>query len=756
MKLARRKWKARFVAGLITLAGFGLGGCKGKIIQEPSDWPEAIPPRIPPTLETQPQEALGPTTIFNGIQPATVIDTDRQLRKMTLKEALAIGIEGGNTGSQGLNGQDSTTLPGFTGRGTNGTDTVRAFVMDPAIASAEVERSLSKFDARWISSMVWQKQDQPTLTLQQSFSNGDSAALTSTLVKPLPTGGVAGITTSINYLNLSSPPQNSQFVSLNTSYTPRVQFIFEQPLLQGFGVEANQLLGSHLGSILIPGLRASGGSGTEGILVTRVRSEQAKSNFDAQVNQLLLNVEVAYWNLFAAYYNLYAQEEGLKASYRYYRLLEDRKNLDLPTLLPQAKAQYWLFRQQVITARGQVLSADRALRGILGMRSDDGTVLIPDDQPSLTKMPVDFASSISEAMQYRPELLTARYEVKAQQLNLLNQRNLRMPEVRAYGSYDIAGLGSGLAGNGFTNGQPSNALTSLGNNNFNSYQIGLRADIPIGFRDASALVRQSQLSLWKSFEQLRDSERKAYEFMVESMRNLEQSWATVEVNRNRRIALEDQLTRIKERIYGEVWKGTEEQNSLIIALRDFSNAISDEFRAIANYNSALAQIEYAKGTIQRYNHVSVSEGPLPAFVQKKASDHFRARAAGLKLREHPAELPLTGLDRYQPTPVDALPMPGVNAAPQPLPTQLPGPVASPSAPPKPSQMPAMEAAKASPTIALPGTVTPWDPRVATPIRPDAEILNIRPAVPANTPPIRVTPAPDGTIPALPISVMPPR
>jgi outer membrane protein TolC len=765
MMLVRRTWKSRIAAGLITLAGFGLGGCKGKIIQEPADWPEAIPPRIPPTLETQPQEALGPVTTFNGIQPATVVDTDRQLRKMTLKEALAIAIEGGNTGSQGLNGQDSTALPAFTGRGTNGTDTVRAFVMDPAIASAEVERSLSKFDARWISSMVWQKQDQPTLTLQQSFSNGDTAALTSTLVKPLPTGGVAGITTSINYLNLSTPPTNTQFVALNTSYTPRVQFIFEQPLLQGFGVEANQLLGNHLGSILIPGLRASGGAGTEGILVTRVRNEQAKSNFDAQVNQLLLNVEIAYWNLFAAYYNLYAQEEGLKASYRYYRLLEDRKNLDLPTLLPQAKAQYWLFRQQVITARGQVLTADRNLRGILGMRSDDGTVLIPDDQPTLTKMPVDFNAAIQEAMQFRPELLTARYEVKAQQLNLLNQRNLRMPEVRAYGSYDIAGLGSGLSGTATTaGGQPANALQSFGNNQFNSYQIGLRADIPIGFRDANALVRQSQLSLWKSFEQLRDSERKAHEFMVESVRNLEQSWATVEVNRNRRVALEDQLSRIRERIYGEVWRGTDEQNALIIALRDFSNATADEFRAIANYNSALAQIEYAKGTIQRYNHVAVSEGPLPAFVQKKASDHFRARSAGLKLREHPAELPLTALDRYQPTPIDALPLPGGNTAPAPqaLPTPLPGPAASPTAPPKPSQMPALEAKSVPPSIPLPGSVTPWDPRVATPITPEVEILNIRPGPPAATPTIR--PAPDATgtpvPPAIgggsPVSVVPPR
>src|SRR5207248_8439578 len=106
---------------------------------------------------------------------------------------------------------------------------------------------------------------QPTLSLQQSLTNGDSATLSTTLAKPLPTGGIAGITFSTAYQNLSNPPQNTQFVSLPTSYTPRLQFIFEQPLLQAFGVEINQLLPNHPASLLIPGLQPSGGQGSEGI-----------------------------------------------------------------------------------------------------------------------------------------------------------------------------------------------------------------------------------------------------------------------------------------------------------------------------------------------------------------------------------------------------------------------------------------------------------------------------------------------------------
>ena len=73
--------------------------------------------------------------------------------------------------------------------------------------------------------------------------------------------------------------------------------------------------------------------------------------------------------------------------------------------------------------------------------------------------------------------------------------------------YDIAGLGTRLDGNEFANAAgtiPGNALTSFGNNQFNSWTIGFRMDMPIGFRDANAAVREAQLNLAKDYYQLRD------------------------------------------------------------------------------------------------------------------------------------------------------------------------------------------------------------------------------------------------------------
>ncbi|MGL4424093.1 MAG: TolC family protein, partial [Gemmataceae bacterium] len=558
--------------GALTLAGFT--GCKQQLFIEPADYQEKIAAGLPPRLESSPHEPVMPGMIKNpAVPPATVMDPTRPAKNLSLKEAIAIAAEQGNLGAQGglqNGGFQNDNLVNFAGRGVSGTDSIRALVLDPAVVGADMERSLSKFDARWITSMTWNKQDQATLSLQQSFSNGDQAALSSTLAKPLPTGGVAGITFSTQYQNLSNPPQDRSFVALTTSYTPRLQFIFEQPLMQAFGVEVNQLSSQHPGSLLIQGLRPSGGQTTEGILITRIRYEQQRAEFDRQINEMLKNVELAYWNLYAEYYNLYAQEEILRQSFELVIILNKRLDAGLVTKqdIRQTEAQYYQFRFAVLDARGRVLQAERSLRGLLGMDSySDGVRLVPTDTPTLAPFSPDFATAANDALTYRPELLLARQDLKFRQLDLVLQKNQRRPDLRFFASYDMQGLGSRLDGpetrrETTTNpntGLPQtttvnvNALDSFMNNQFNSWQLGLRLDVPLGFRDANAAVRQGQLNLARSYYQLHDSERKAVEVVIQVMRDLDQRQQLIAVAREQRIAYQEVLKLNKTLIETGQW-----------------------------------------------------------------------------------------------------------------------------------------------------------------------------------------------------------
>ncbi len=647
--MSRSRWFKQALAGVLTVSA--VGGCKQQLFMDPADYKDATSLTIPKSLETNPHGPITPATVDKLGGPVnTVIDFVRPPRHMTLRECVALSLEQGNVGGENPAnpGFKSEQLSLVNGRQTGGgTDAVKAFAIEPATASAEIERSLSKFDARWITSMQWQKVDQPVAAQFLSFQQSrDAAQFSSTLAKPLPTGGVAGITFSTDYSKFSQNSAN-QTQLVNPNYTPRVQLTVEQPLLRLFGVEVNQLTSSHPGSLLLQGVQPTG-AGTEGILISRLRLDQSRASFDQRVNFMLVNVEAAYWNLYAAYYNLYAQEEALRQAFEGYRYTELRVRLGVvkPKQLDQITGQFERFRRQVYQARGQVLESERQLRGLLGLRSDDGVRLVPIDEPNLAPYKPDFHEAANDAIAYRPELMLARQDVKFRQLDLLLQNNLRKPDLRGFAQYDVAGLGTRLDGraedfgaNGNT--VPGNAFSNFVDNRFNSWTLGVRLDMPLGFRDANALVRQAQLNMSRSYIQLRDGELKAIEYLTLQYRRVIQTHTEIAPARAERESLQKYAARVRQAI--EISGGPDPVDFLsdLTVQQQLAVAIASETRAVADYNIALAQFEFAKGTIQPYNNVSVGEGQLPPWVSKRAKDHIRERTeAAIKLREQP--LPIGG------------------------------------------------------------------------------------------------------------------
>ena len=299
---------------------------------------------------------------------------------MTLAEGFAIALESGNRGLapsvintlnpfNTVNGGGRVPfafvddLVTFQGRTIAGDDAIRAFALDPAIVGADIEGALAKFDARWITSATWNKVDTATSNVLNNFSNGDTAQFSSALYKPLPTGGVAGITFNTNYTKLSNPPQG--FSVINPAWQPSATVSFEQPLLRDYGVEINQLLPAHPGSVFINGLRPSGGR-SEGILITRIRSAQQRLDFERSVNIMLFNVENVYWAVYANYFALYAAEQGLRQAYLTWQLRTSEFAAGKATAheVAQVRAQFASFRTQRIVALQQVIESERQFRAL--------------------------------------------------------------------------------------------------------------------------------------------------------------------------------------------------------------------------------------------------------------------------------------------------------------------------------------------------------------------------------------------------------
>ncbi|HEV3144574.1 MAG TPA: TolC family protein [Gemmataceae bacterium] len=687
-----KHWKLALVG--LTMAGTCLLGCTRQVFITEADIDEyrTLGNYIGagPNLENNPTPTIMPG-IWNLPIPPTVDNPDRPIRYITLQEALAMALEHGNVGQRfALNlqslfsanlGVTSEDLGDFFGGGGGGSltddDAIRVFALDPAVVGANIESSLAKFDARWLTSLTWNKTDNATTSILTSFSNGDGFNLSSGMYKPLPTGGLVGITWLTDYTKLSAPP----FGTINPAYRPQLLLQFEQPLLRNYGVEINQLNSSHPGSVQVAGLGAAITErqvGTEGILITRLRVDQQRAQFERLVNFMLLNVEAAYWNLYSAYGALWANDMVLAESLELWQNFQDRvkQGLALPQDERRVRAQLEQFRANRFQANTNgsllnVLEKERQLRLMLGL-TDDGTRLVPVDTPTLAPYDPDWGTALQETLSNRPELIFNRQQLKARQFDVMIQRNQLRPDLRFVSSYNINGVGDSLNGPLTVGGLPHNALASFNTDKFNNWSFGFRMDVPIGFRDAQAQVRIARLNLARQYIQLRDLERKATSSLQAVYSGVFASQHAIQAWRAAWEAAAEQyvLTRAREDIVPDksVWL-----EQLLTSQQSKAQFASAYFGSISTYNIVLAAWQFAKGTILQYDNAMIAEGPLPQFAQRRAVDHQRERAAAILLRERAT--PQNSVPGSYPINWD--PTAGVLPA---------GPVIAPDAPPSVPQM----------------------------------------------------------------------
>jgi outer membrane protein TolC len=633
------RWTAAICGGLAVLLA-AVGGCKQRCFVSEDDY-YSLQQGVPLDLPTNPQITAKPVTPFVGA-PQTVYDLDRKVRFLSLAEAIALSLENGNVNPDELvqgqrNGLGQIFQP----------LAVRVLAYNPAQAGANIESSLSKFDAIWSTGMTWSSTDQPIGTALQAFQAGQTglnaivstdATFNSALFKPLPTGGTAAVGVTLPYQFTNLPAR------VNPNYRPRLVFGFDQPLLQGFGIEINQLRPTHPigGGIIAQGqngfplatgalAQQFGPQGVDGILLTRIRFDQSRAEFERQINQMLLNVETAYWNLYGSYWTLYSREQALRQAFAAWRITKTRfeggdKNIGD---VAQARGQYELFRAQRLTAVDQVLENERLLRNLVGLPPDDGTRLVPSDSPSLAAFRPHWETALNEALDRRPELLLARQEVKAQQMNLIRAKNSLLPDLRIGATYDINAIGGQLDGN-----TPNNAFKNLASDQFNSWQVLLTYNMPIGFRQAHTQVRLAQLGLAQAFEILRNQEQKVQSLLGQRYRQLASFYEQIKAQRAQREAFAVQI-RVREESF-RVGRAGFTLDNLLEAQRFWADALANEYNAIVQYNIALAGFQFEKGSILQHNNVNIAEGPVPDCVVERAAEHFHERTAALVLREHAA------------------------------------------------------------------------------------------------------------------------
>jgi outer membrane protein TolC len=688
LAINRKQWLA---SGLLTgLALCLLSGCQPVFLTRDA-FEDAHTPLLPKSIEEDHSPITDPITGMMPV-PATVTTPDRPPRYLTLQEAIAIALENGHVSGRAGTGRglvDDSFLQ-FTNPGSMNTQTerLRVLALNPAFANAAMEAAASRYDAVLAMTSSWNTTDAVQTGIFNNQS-GQGANVGMGILKPLSSGGIASIGLTTTYNNLVSPPSGA-FNVLNPLYTTRFHVGFEQPLLKDFG-SINQLLQrvpSPTGQS-IPGignfftalnarqnaLSSFVDRGSEGILISRLRFDQSRAEFERNVHALLVQAEVAYWNLYNKYGQLYSAEENLRVMHKTWQ--ESYNLVKAGTAKPedyyQVLGQYHEFRGERIRSLQEALEAERVLRGILGLPGEDGTRLVPITPPNMAEMKPDWDTSLQEALTTRPEIVLARDNLRYHQYLLSIQQNNLSPDLRAFMRYEPVGFGNTLQGDDtFIDGtgteRTTNAFRSLRRGDFADWQVGLNLIVPIGFRLEYAAIRGARLQLTQSYYLLRDQEEKTARVLQNHYQEMARWYKSIEAHRSERLGYLESLKTRDALI--RAGKETPGKPAYLETQRRYAAALIKEYNAIAEYNNSIARFEWAKGATLRYNNVHISEGALPQCAQVRAVEYEKERSQSFVLLHRPDSLQQPGrhvVDKASDLPVIEVPEVKVETAPAPLP-----------------------------------------------------------------------------------------
>lgn len=576
-----------------------------------------------PDLE---QESL--SEVDGALRPFSLENSEpKEIWDLTLEEAIHHGLANSKV-MRSLGGM-TLQMPDSLMR----TPELISTVYDPAVVETDprfgVEAALAAFDARFTSSLLWEKNDTPrnvgvlpgigTPGFGEFFVpvfTQDLGSFQAQLSKTAATGGTWSIRHNVRY------DQSPGFRRYPSDWNVNVEAEFRQPLLQGAGVQFNRIAGPNA----VPGLN-------NGVMIARINTDIALADFEAGVRNLVSDVENAYWQLYYAYRHLDVIVAG-----RDYALGQWRKiqiELNVGTKAPydeaQARDEYLSYRSLLEEALNSMYAAESNLRYMMGLAATDGRLIRPAAKPEIAKVTFDWNQILAEALARSVELREQKWKVKQRELELIAAKNYLLPRLDAVGRYRWLGLGDDLIQASGGTGDPtqigSNAYESMLGGDYQEWHFGLELGIPLGFRREMAGVRHAQLRLARERVRLQEQELELSHQLAFAIRELEARHVLTQTNFNRRVAAKKQVE-VMQISYDE---GQITFDRVLEARRRLALAEDNYYRSLVDYNKAIAQVHFRKGSLLEYNAIYLSEGPWPGKAYFDARRRARARDAGLYL-----------------------------------------------------------------------------------------------------------------------------
>ena len=434
---------------------------------------------------------------------------------------------------------------------------------------------------------------EPSTILAQTSSLVQSAHTYNTqLTQGLMTGG------SISYREYQQTfGENAPGDFVNPSSEARMDLIFTQPWLQGFGTKLNNRT----------------------IRVSRINVTAAREVFRGQLLDLAASVLNLYYTLAAATDELKARQRALDIAQKFYD--DTRKEIAaeaIPAIqLPPAAAEVSQRRQELQIAQSTVRQQEVLLKEAISHTEDPaleaaGIVLVDRIQiPETDNLP-PLRELVNIAMAKRPDVAVSKYRDQTDEINLAGTTNPLLPSLTTQlQTYDRGVNGVGHAVNGeapnanFVGGY-ARSFQQVLQHDFANYVGAVKLSIPFGNRFAQADYGIDQLQHRQS-QVL--SQRDINTIVVDvaaRVAAVRQAHAHYDTARETR-TLEEQLLAADLEHFTTGGKNTS-FDAVMADQRALVNAQISEVNALATYAHARVSLDQVLGETLEKNNISLDEG----------------------------------------------------------------------------------------------------------------------------------------------------
>ena len=519
---------------------------------------------------------------------------------------------------------------------------VSGSVYDPAIQSTDVllgtrgvEAALADFDAQFSTGMTWGRSEQVQNNL---FNAGlapgatlveDTGNFTSRIDKQFAYGGTFGVQHNWNYSWNNSPAR--LFPSV---YEGFLRAEYRQPLLAGAGRDYTAIAGP-----ISPNLRDIFGV-NQGVVIARINNDIAIADFEIALRTLIRDVEASYWDLALAYRVYDTEVSARNASLQTWRQAQIKAEQGLEgggaADVAQAEEAYLQGYLRADNALGELYRTEMQLRRVLNLPVNDGRVIRPCDEPTTAEYLPDWEVSLVEGIVERPELRRQKWTIKSIELQLDAARSLTRPRLDFVSSYQVNGFGDQLFGENDDDERNTeqgldSAYETLSQGDQTSWTLGFELSVPIGLRRAHTQVRNLELRLARARIGLDNQEHEISHEIAAAFQTLDRSYAAARTAFNvLRVARE----RVQAVSVEYDQAGRVPLDVLVRAQLALAQAEVAYHQNVVEYNRAIMDVQYRKGTILSEYNIKLAEGPWVPEAYKDALRRAWARSFAFEGHQH--------------------------------------------------------------------------------------------------------------------------